>query len=197
MIHSPGFAPPRPIDVALGLAPVGPKGFAVARELADTVILTGPPGAEQCPFGEIVLLANGTVLGPGEDHHSPRVVEAAGAWYAAGVHSLYEWAPGALPSVPGGAEWGARIEAERPDGERHLAVHEGHLVTVTDRDRPLVDAAGERLLAGPLSGAPQEVAARLAAVGAAGVTEVAYSPSGPDIARELEAFAAAARQGGA
>lgn len=28
MIHSPGYAPPRPIDVPLLLAPMGPKGFA-------------------------------------------------------------------------------------------------------------------------------------------------------------------------
>src|SRR4029079_13294222 len=30
MIHSPGYAPPRPIDVPLLLAPMGPKGFAAA-----------------------------------------------------------------------------------------------------------------------------------------------------------------------
>jgi 5,10-methylenetetrahydromethanopterin reductase len=34
---------------------------------------------------------------------------------------------------------------------------------------------------------------KLAEFGAAGATDVAYQPAGPDIARELEAFAEAAR----
>jgi hypothetical protein len=33
----------------------------------------------------------------------------------------------------------------------------------------------------------------MTAVGAVGITEVVYGPAGPDIRRELEAFAAAAR----
>lgn len=193
MLHSPGFGLPRPVDVPLGLAPVGPKGFAVARDLADTVILVGPPGPDQRHWDDIVTLVHGTVLDPGEDHRSPRVIDAVGAWYATSVHSRYEWAPGALAEVPGGTEWLAGIEAERPDGERHLAVHEGHLAAVTERDRPLVARAGEQLLASPFTGSAAEIAAQLELVRAAGVTEVAYNPVGPDIARDLEAFAAAAR----
>src|SRR5262249_25644251 len=34
LIYSPGFGPQRPIDVPLLVAPSGPKGFAVAREIA-------------------------------------------------------------------------------------------------------------------------------------------------------------------
>lgn len=193
MIHSPGFAPPRPIEVPLGLAPVGPKGFAVARELAKTVILTMPPGPDQRHWNDIALLAHGTVLGPDEDHGTPRVVEATGPWYTTGVHGLYEWGPDALEHVPGGPDWVTRIEAERPPGERHLAVHEGHLVEVTGRDRLLVSAAGERLLGGPLTGTPSQVAARLQDFSEAGVSEVVYNPTGSDIERELEAFASAGR----
>jgi 5,10-methylenetetrahydromethanopterin reductase len=192
MLHSPGFGLPRPVEVPLGLAPAGPKGFAVARDLADTVILAGPPGPDQRHWDDIVLLAHGTVLDPGEDQRSPRVVDAVGAWYATTVHGRYEWARDTVPEVPGGAGWLAGIEAERPDDERHLAVHEGHLAVVTGRDRPLVAAAGERLLASPFTGSAAQVAAQLELVRAAGVTEVAYQPVGPDIARELEAFAAAA-----
>jgi len=192
LLHSPGFGPPRPVDVPLGLAPAGPKGFAVARDLAGTVILAGPPAPDQRHWDEIVVLAHGTVLDPGEDHRSQRVIDAVGPWYTTTVHGRYEWAPASLPDVPGGAGWLAGIEAERPDGERHLAVHEGHLVEVTDRDRVLVAAAGERLLASPFTGSAAAVAAHLRLVRAAGVTEVAYQPIGPDIARDLEAFAAAA-----
>jgi 5,10-methylenetetrahydromethanopterin reductase len=190
MLHSPGFGPTRPIDVRLGLAPVGPKGFAIAQELADRVILASLPSREQCSWNEVAMLANGTVFDPGEDYCSPRVIESIGPAYATGIHALHEWAPDAISTVPGGDDWRARIECDRPVGERHLAVHEGHLVTVTDRDRPLLGVAGEALLEGRLTGSPSEVTSQLEVVRAAGVTEVAYNPTGPDIARELEAFAA-------
>ena len=45
MLHSPGFVPPRPIDVPIGLAPVGPKGFSVSRELTDRVIVEALGGS--------------------------------------------------------------------------------------------------------------------------------------------------------
>jgi 5,10-methylenetetrahydromethanopterin reductase len=189
MLHSPGFGPSRPIDVQLGLAPVGPKGFAIARELADTVILASLPTREQCSWNEVVMLTNGTVFDPGEDFCSPRVIESIGPAYATGVHALHEWAPDVIPTIPGGDDWRARIDSDRPVGERHLAVHEGHLVTVTDRDRPLLSVAGPALLEGRIAGSPTEVASQLEAVRAVGVTEVAFNPTGPDIARELEAFA--------
>ena len=74
MIHSPGYAPPRPIDVPLLLAPMGPKGFAYAREVADGVIVAFPPGSDE--WDPCALLCSGTVLEPGEDHTSPRVLDA-------------------------------------------------------------------------------------------------------------------------
>jgi 5,10-methylenetetrahydromethanopterin reductase len=191
MLHSPGFGPSRPIDIQLGLAPVGPKGFAIARELADSVILATLPTREQCSWNEVVMLTNGTVFGPGEDYRSPRVIESIGPAYATGIHALHEWAPDVISTVPGGDDWRARIDSDRPVSEQHLAVHEGHLVAVTDRDRPLLSVAGEALVEGRLAGSPAEVVSQLEAVRAVGVTEVAYNPTGPDIARELEAFAAA------
>ncbi len=71
-------------------------------------------------------------------------------------------------------------------------MHDGHLVTVTERDQPLLEAAGEHILETGWTGDAASVAARMDAVGADGITEVVYNPAGPDIARELEAFAAAA-----
>ncbi len=190
MIHSPGFAPPRPIGVPLWVAPVGPKGFGVARDVADGVVVTGPsPEGER--WDGCAMLVQGTVLEPGEDHTSARVRDAAGPWFVTSYHAMTEWAPAALAAMPGGSEWWAGIEAERPDGERHLAVHEGHVVTVTDRDRPLLDAAGEGLLASGWTGSAESVGSRFAELGAAGITEVLYTPAGSDIERELAAFAAA------
>jgi 5,10-methylenetetrahydromethanopterin reductase len=193
MIHSPGWGPPRPITVPLGLAPIGPKGFAISRQLADGVILTAPADEANRQWDHAALLVNGSVLDPGEGYDSPRLAEAAGPAYVTGFHALSKWAPDLVRSSPGGPAWLARLEAERSDGERHLAVHEGHLVTVTERDRPLLDLAGERILDTGWTGDAASVAARMDAVGAQGITEVVYCAAGPDITRELEAFAAAAR----
>ena len=69
-------------------------------------------------------------------------------------------------------------------------MHDGHLVGVNEHDRPYVN--GELLAGHGLAmdrGAWRE---RLAALAEGGATEVAYQPAGPDIPRELEAFAAAA-----
>jgi 5,10-methylenetetrahydromethanopterin reductase len=70
-------------------------------------------------------------------------------------------------------------------------VHEGHVVTVTERDRPLLDAAGEGLLASGWTGSAESIRSRFGKLGASGITEVLYTPAGSDIERELEAFAAA------
>ena len=43
-----------------------------------------------------------------------------------------------------------------------------------------------------LTGSAGEVAAKVEALAAAGVTEIAYQPAGPDIPRELRAVASAA-----
>jgi 5,10-methylenetetrahydromethanopterin reductase len=118
-------------------------------------------------------------------------VSALGPTYATSFHGVYEYAPSAVDDRPGGRAWREALEAERPEGERHLAVHEGHLCHVTDRDRPLVDAAGPAILSSGWAGDAAAVAARVAEAGATGFTEIAYMPAGPDIPAELTAFAIA------
>jgi 5,10-methylenetetrahydromethanopterin reductase len=198
LIYSPGFGPPRPIDVPLLVAPAGPKGFAVAHDVADGVVLVGlPPEDERdARWATRAVLVNGTVLDPGEDEASARVRDAAGPWFVTGYHAMFEWAPAALDGMPGGPEWRAEVEAVRPEGARHLAVHEGHVVTVTERDRPILDAAGPAILASGWTGDRASIRARLAEAEARGATEVIYTPAGPDVPRELEAFASAAAGNG-
>ena len=177
------------------VAPAGPKGFAVAHEVADGVVLVGmPPEGESDPrWATRAVLTNGTVLDLGEDHTSERVRAAAGPWFVTSYHAIYEWAPDALASMPGGDAWRAGVERDRPEGERHLAIHEGHVVTVTERDKPLLDEAGAALLGTGWTGDRASVRSRLEHAEAAGVTELIYTPAGPDVARELEAFASAAQ----
>ncbi|MFD0687559.1 LLM class flavin-dependent oxidoreductase [Actinomadura fibrosa] len=191
MMHLPGFAPPRPINVPLWVAADGPKGLAAARDLdAPGIVRTSLPTEDVGT--ECALLRFGTVLRPGEDHTSPRVLEAAGPGYASIVHAVWQNAGAAVDALPGGTSWRTALEAERPERERHLAVHQGHLSRLTDRDRAVATAAGPALLRPGWTGDPAAIAARLDEAGAAGVTEAVYVPAGPDIPGELEAFAEAA-----
>ena len=143
--------------------------------------------------GRQVLLAFGTVLDDGEDAASPRAVAAAGPALAAAYHAIYE-AKGAagVDKLPGGREWREAVEAvELP--RRHLAVHDGHLVTLGKHDEALLARAAPLLASWTMTGTRADIGARLHALTAAGITEVAYQPMGPDIPRELAEFAAAAR----
>jgi len=60
-----------------------------------------------------------------------------------------------------------------------------------DRDRHAVRAAGAAILSSGWTGTPEAVANRVRAAAAAGITHLVYTPAGPDIAGELEAFAGA------
>ncbi len=185
MMHPDGFAPPRPIDVPILIAASGPKGMAVAHELGDGVFLAGnPAGADGFPIA--AMLAPCTVLDDGEAPDSPRAVAAAGHAAAVGLHAMYEWAPAVLDAMPGGPEWKAQIDAV-PEARRHLELHDLHLVGITGRDRPFITADAMANVAFT-SG---QLADRIAGWQAAGITEVAFQPAGPDIAGELERFAGA------
>jgi 5,10-methylenetetrahydromethanopterin reductase len=193
MIHHPDLAPARPIDVPLLLSALGPKGKEIAAEIADGVITIGPADGPLADMDWVVQMVNGTVLEDGESLTTPRVTAALGPWGVLAYHGTWQVAGAAVDNLPLGAEWRAAIEAERPAGERHLAVHEGHATHVTDRDRPAVDAAGEILGGFGWVGDAANVRSRADAAFAAGATELLYTPAGPDIAREMEAFAAALR----
>ena len=188
MIHRPELARTRPIDVPLLLSALGPKGREICREIADGVITIG--GAVE-GMDWVVQMVNGTVLGAGEDLSSVRAKEAMGPWGVLAYHGTWQAAGEAVDNFPLGAEWRAAIEAERPEGERHLAVHEGHASHVTERDRPLVDGAGDVISGFGWIGTADDVRARADAAFAAGATELLYTPAGPDLAHELRTFAAA------
>jgi 5,10-methylenetetrahydromethanopterin reductase len=191
MIHHPDLAPARPIDVPLLLSALGPKGKEIAREIADGVITIGAAGGPLEGMDWVVQMVNGTVLDDGEDISTARVREALGPWGVLAYHGIWQVAGDAVDSLPLGTEWRGAIEAERPEGERHLAVHEGHATHVTDRDRVAVDAAGDLLGGFGWVGTVDDLHARADAAFAAGATELLYTPAGPDVAREMRAFASA------
>jgi 5,10-methylenetetrahydromethanopterin reductase len=185
MLHLDGFAPPRPLAVPILVAIGGPKGLAVAEELGDGVILTGGIGnLDAGKLKRVLQTTAGTVLEPGEPAGSERALAAAGHVAALAYHFSYE--NGFVDQLPGGAEYARTVEAI-PAERRHLVVHEGHLISMNDIDRRFV--TGDFMAQ---SGIAAEAAAwrqRLAEMEARGVTEVVYQPAGPDIPRELRAFA--------
>jgi 5,10-methylenetetrahydromethanopterin reductase len=62
---------------------------------------------------------------------------------------------------------------------------------VTERDRPLLN--GDLLPAFTWTGTVTDLRARLEPLAESGVTEILYAPMGPDVPRELRAFAEVAR----
>ena len=194
MLHPAGFGAPRPVEVPFLLGVGGPKGVAVATELGTGIFCAGTVTEGAAAFDDVSLLAFGTVLEPGEDAASDRVRAAAGHAVAVAYHAVYERSGAGVDGLPGGAAWRGAVEAV-PAERRHLATHEGHLVAPNDRDLLALDAEPGLAASLTLTGPPDELRARVEALGARGVTEIAYQPAGPDVPRELEAFAAAVRPG--
>jgi 5,10-methylenetetrahydromethanopterin reductase len=182
MLQPAGFAAERPLEVPVVIGVAGPKGEAVARELADGVFVTQPRG----DWDWCVALTFGTVLDDGEDVGSARVRQAAGHAAAVAVHGAYEFlGPAAADRIPGAPAWFDAIDAV-PAERRHLEVHRGHLVELNEHDELVVTP--ELIASTTFTGTVEDLSARLADLDAAGVTEVAYQPAG-DIERELRAFA--------
>lgn len=182
MLHPDGYGASRPLDVPFLIAAAGPKGVATAREIGDGVFGSAPIGG----FAWSVLLAMGTVLNPGESASSERALAAAGHAASVGLHWAIEF--GQTGALPNGAEWAAQYERV-PERIRHLALHDQHLIAVNARDKAFV--TGDLLAKQSLALDRAGWRAKLAALEAQGVTEVAYQPAGPNVGRELEAMAEA------
>jgi 5,10-methylenetetrahydromethanopterin reductase len=193
MMHPAGYGAKRPISVPILIGADGPKGLAVAAELGDGVFSAAVPQPDAVNAADWrALLSFGTVLDEGEELTSARVVDALAPAAVVMYHAVYErGGAAAVDGLPGGAGWRAAVEAH-PENERHLAIHEGHLVKANPRDEPYVADLIPMASAGALTGTAEQVAARVRDLAAAGVTEVAYQPAGSDIERELRAFASAA-----
>ena len=192
MLHAQGQAPPRPIDVPVVIAALGPKGDAVARRVGDGLftILFVPRYAKN--YGWVAALRHGTVLDDDEDVRSDRVRAAAGpGTMTLSYHGAYP-SRDALSQLPGGDAWLAVID-RYPEDERHLAVHEQHFTGLTEADHAAWDAGAASMVEHvTITGRAPQVRDHLAQLAEQGVTEIVYQPSGPDIPRELERFLQAA-----
>ena len=192
MLHLAGWAPDRPLRTPLWVAPSGPRGMAVADEVDAAGVLLSQPPLEPLDGGRpAAMIVAGTVLREGEDHSSARVVEAAGPWYAAMWHSVYEAAPDYVTEMPGGAAWLEGLRAVRSEPHLHLGVHEGHVCALTGRDRAAIREAGAGILEYGWTGPPAKIRDAASNSAALGITEIVYTPAGPDIVGEIEQFAKA------
>jgi len=181
MLHAPGLTLERPIGVPLWLSVFGPRGAELAGAVADGVI--GPPH----PTLPSAMILSGTVLEPGEDPGADRVRESIGPWRVVDWHNAYATGgAAAVDAMPGGRAWRQALEEQVPRGERHLLTFEGHVTHLADRDRPLLDHIDVTSLVGE----PDRIARQLERLGDAGFGEIIYTPTGPDVARELRTFAA-------
>ena len=185
MIHRPELAVPRPIDVPILLSAFGPKGLAITREIADGWIGVSPPPE---PFDWAVHMVCGTVLAPGESSSAARVIDDVGAWQAGAYHMTWEMAPQSLSAIPGGADWLAQIESERPERERHLAVHSGHCTHLSEADRRGIASFGDNVPWHGWVGEAGDLLERAEASRAAGTTEILYTPAGDNLLGQAETF---------
>ena len=183
MIHPDGFSAPTPLTVPILVSAMGPKGLEIAARIGDGVFSVSAP---QTGFDWSAVLIYGTVLDEGEDPGSDRAIAAAGPGASVLYHAL--WEQGLAEMLPGGEEWRTRIEAF-PEAERHIRVHERHLVGINDWDRDVV--TGETVAALTVTGTAAELPARIEALAEQGATEVVFHPGGDDLADELRRFAAA------
>ena len=184
MLHTTDLALPRPVGVEIWLSAFGPRAVEMGTRIADGIV--GGPVRQAIP---VATMLAGTVLEPGEDSDSPRVRAAVGPWRAVAYHEAYTIAGAtAVDAMPGGRQWRDELEQLAPEGEGHLLAYEGHVTHLTKRDAPL---AGYDKGIPAVVGEPETIRAALRRLEKTGVQEVIYTPSGPDVARELTTFVAA------
>ncbi len=187
LMHPPGVSVATPIATPVLVAANGPKGLEVAQALGDGVISVQAPIAG---FSWSAMLQAGTVLHEGEALDSPRVFDAIGPVIASFYHGAYDAMGEGVDGFPNGAQWRAMIESF-PEQERHLYLHQEHCYRVSDHDRAHIDVANMAPMT--FTGSPDELREKAKGMIDAGLTELLYLPSGPDIPGELERMSKALR----
>jgi alkanesulfonate monooxygenase SsuD/methylene tetrahydromethanopterin reductase-like flavin-dependent oxidoreductase (luciferase family) len=195
--------------IPIYLAADGPKALELVGELADgwVTVLSGPErfrekfeavkkGAQRA--GRSVenlpnaVLTSGCVLRDGEPATSPRVIERMGPFAVVFLHALWEQSAvaAALPASLTNLweryrdEYVARMKTA-PD-KRYLEVHEGHLIYMKPGEEQYIDEALIRSMT--LTGRAEEIIARLKALEAAGVKQVAIQVVWPHGREMIEDF---------
>jgi 5,10-methylenetetrahydromethanopterin reductase len=187
LLHGPASGVRLPVEVPIWIAAHGPKGYAVAGRVGDGIVTNPVLGENPVPVsGRVSLTFHGTVLDDGESIEAPRVRAAAGPGAALALHIGPGGPASGLPELARHQGALAAVPAHR----RHLETHRGHLIEMNALDRDCVSA--EVIRRATRTGTRAEVAEFLDRLRDAGAAAALYQPAGPDIERELRAFAAAA-----
>lgn len=196
-------------QIPIYLAADGPKALELVGELADgwVTVLSGPErfrekfesvkkGAQRA--GRSVdnlpnaVLTSGCVLRDGESATSPRVIERMGPFAVVFLHALWEQSAvaAALPASLTKLwehyrdEYVAKMKTA--PGKRYLEVHEGHLIYMKPGEEKYIDETLVRSMT--LTGRGDEIIARLKALEAAGVKQVAIQVVWPHGREMIEDF---------
>ncbi|MCS6927196.1 MAG: LLM class flavin-dependent oxidoreductase [Candidatus Binatia bacterium] len=172
----------------------GPKALELTGELADGWITTlSDPHSFQRNLALVeqgaaksgrklqnfptVVLSTACVLQPGESATSPRVIERIGPFVVVALHALWEQSavaadlPASLKELYGRYHTEYIAHLQTPVDRRYLKVHEGHLIYLKPGEERYVD---EVLVRGfSLTGTGEEIIARLKALEAVGLKQVA------------------------
>ena len=196
-------------QVPIYLAADGPKALEMTGEIADgwLTVLSGPErfreklelvakGAQRAGRSIETLpnavLTSGCILRDGESATSPRVIERMGPFAIVFLHALWEQSAVAA-ALPGPLmqlweryrdEYVAKMKT--PPDKRYLEVHEGHLIYMKPGEEKYVDEALVRTMT--LTGRGAEIIARLKALEAAGVKQVAIQVVWPHGREMIEDF---------
>ena len=203
LMRVPGADGPWPVPIYVSCR--GPRAQALARAAGEGamtgIFYPGGLGLVRVAVGDDVPLAVhavGAVRDDDEPWDSRRLRAAVGPVVAVAFHQFAEqpWRLAGLePELRARAEaYLARIDRELDAARRHQELHRGHLVDVVhDADRELVTPEYIRRFS--VTGTAGELADRVHALAADGVTELAIQPGG-DVADELRRLATAFRSAG-
>lgn len=189
MLHWPGQAVERPIEVPWILGVNGPRGLAAAAEMGCGVFTSRPrPDADYSGIDDVILLGFGTIMDDDETIESARVMDTAGPGVSVAYHAFLEQRDARLSTLPN-AERFSEITGPMDPDTLHLSLHEGHLTELNPIDRQVLTPESLRIASFVCHA--DEVPERMERLAVAGITEVAFQPMG-NVERELRAFAAAA-----
>lgn len=189
MLYDEAFIGVLPLRIPVYVAAEGPKGLEIARKHGDGVLTVGADPGEFEHSARFVL---GTVLDDTESPTSERAWAAAGHATVLAYHLAYEWGLD-MSALPNAAEWRSTVNA-LSDDERHLVLHKGHLTSVSELDARLIPR--EAITQVSFTGTVAELRRRCDELITMGITELVFQPAGPDVPRELAAFARLATASG-
>jgi 5,10-methylenetetrahydromethanopterin reductase len=105
---------------------------------------------------------------------------------ALAYHHRYTTDPESVKALPNGEAWLASVERV-DENLRHLSVHRGHNLDVSNGHDTLIDVSAAKRMT--FTGTREELRERLAQLEASGATGIIFGTSGYDVERELRAYA--------